>query len=264
MTLDIAKIIIALKNDYRFDGQVILITGASRGIGKALALQLAERGAILILLASSESILGDVYDEIVALGAPQPVLVPVDLNILKMSTAEELATYVEESFGRLDGLVHMAGILGGREPISTHRPEQWERTLQINLTAVFYLTQALLPLLDQSPAGRIIFATSSVGQRVEAYWGAYAVSKAGLEMFSGMLAKELENTSLTKVVTINPGGTATQMRREAMPGEDQNALPSAAIVARIFLIGLTSYAEHLHGSRLNAREIMSSLGTWPA
>ena len=156
------------------------------------------------------------------------------------------------------------GILGGREPIQSHRPTQWDLAIQINLTSIFQLTQALLPLLDKSQSGRIVFATSSVGVRIEAYWGAYAVSKAGLEMFAGILSQELENTSSTRVFTVNPGGTRTKMRAEAMPGENPTTLPTAEVVADAFLYGLTEDAGDFHGERVNARDLMDALGTWPA
>lgn len=263
MMLDVIGIANAVKKGFRFDNQIILVTGASRGIGRALALLLADRGATVVLLASSESNLETVYDEIVARGAPTPIMIPVDLNILNMASAKELSNHLDTTFGRLDGLVHIAGILGSREPLATHRADRWTKTLQINLNSIFFLTQTLLPLLERSLAGRIVFASSSVGQRVEAYWGAYAVSKAGIDMFAGMLAQELENTSHIRVVTINPGATATRMRAEAKPGEDPRTLPTTEIVAQVFLVGLSSYAEQLHGKRFNARDVMALLGTWP-
>jgi NAD(P)-dependent dehydrogenase (short-subunit alcohol dehydrogenase family) len=248
----------------QFTDRVILVTGATAGIGRALALELGKRGATVILLGRNESELDAVYDAIIESGGPTPASVPCDLATLTTEQAEVLAEHIRETFGRLDGLAHIAGVLGGREPIQSHRPEQWNLAIQINLTAIFQLTQALLPLLDESPSGRIVFATSSVGFRVEAYWGAYAVSKAGLEMFAGILSQELENTSNTRVFTVNPGGTRTKMRAEAMPGENPATLPSAEIVAEAFLYGLTEDAGAFHGERINARDLMDALGTWTA
>jgi NAD(P)-dependent dehydrogenase (short-subunit alcohol dehydrogenase family) len=246
----------------QFTDRVILVTGATAGIGRALALELGKRGATVILLGRNESELDAVYDAIIESGGPTPASVPCDLATLTTEQAEVLAEHIRENFGRLDGLAHIAGVLGGREPIQSHRPEQWNLAIQINLTAIFQLTQALLPLLDESPSGRIVFATSSVGIRVEAYWGAYAVSKAGLEMFAGILSQELENTSNTRVFTVNPGGTRTKMRAEAMPGENPATLPSAEVVADAFLYGLTEDAGAFHGERVNARDLMDALGTW--
>jgi Dehydrogenases with different specificities (related to short-chain alcohol dehydrogenases) len=260
----VKQIVETLSQAPRFDDQIIAVTGASQGIGRALALLLAARGATIVLIASHEERLNQVYDEIVEAGGQTPLIVPVDFKGLTSAGAHELADYLSDTFDRLDGLVHMAGILGGREPIQTHRPSQWEDTLQINLTAVFHLTQALLPLLNRAESGRVVFATSSVGYRVEAYWGAYAVSKAGLEMFAGILAKELENTETTRVVTINPGGTRTQMRAQAKPAENPNTLPSPDQVAEVFSFGLTPQADSFHGQRINARDVMAALGTWPA
>ncbi|MBU26066.1 MAG: YciK family oxidoreductase [Gammaproteobacteria bacterium] len=264
MTTIIDSMVSTLKADPRFDQQVILVTGASSGIGRALALELAKRGATTILLGRNEDELNKVYDEILTVGGPTPAIIPCDLAALSLDNAEEIAEHIRENFGRLDGLGHIAGVLGGREPIQSHRSTKWDLTLKVNLTAVFRLTQALLPLLNTSEAGRIVFTTSSVGQRVEAYWGAYAVSKAGLEMFVGMLSKELENTSNTRVLIVNPGATRTKMRAEAMPGENPETLPPCDIVAEAFLYGLTKEAQASHGQRVNARDLMDALGTWRA
>jgi len=262
MTTIIDSMISTLKADPRFDQQVILVTGASSGIGRALALELAKRGATVILLGRNEDKLDRVYDEILTFGGATPAIINCDLANLSMGNAEKIAEHIRENFGKLHGLGHIAGVLGGREPIQSHRSKQWDLALQVNLTAVFRLTQALLPLLNASEAGRIVFATSSVGQSVNAYWGAYAVSKAGLEMFVGMLSQELENTSNTRVLLINPGATRTKMRAEAMPSENPETLPSSDIVAEAFLYGLTKEAEASHGQRVNARDLMDALGTW--
>ncbi|MDA7749221.1 SDR family NAD(P)-dependent oxidoreductase [Litoricola sp.] len=262
MTTLIESMVATLNTKPRFDDRVILVTGASAGIGRALALELGKRGATVVLLGRNETELDQVYDTIVAQGGVVPAIVPCDLSTLTSDQAIELAEQIRESFGRLDGVAHIAGILGGREPIQSHRSMQWDLAIQINLTAVFRLTQALLPLLDESNAGRIVFATSSVGIRVDAYWGAYAVSKAGLEMFAGILSQELENTSQTRVFTVNPGGTRTKMRAEAMPGENPSTLPAPEIVANAFLYGLTTEAGAFHGQRVNARDLMAALGTW--
>lgn len=262
MSLQPNSMVTTLKSNPRFTDRIILVTGATAGIGRALALELGKRGATVILLGRNESELDIVYDAIIESGGPVPAIIPCDLSTLTSEQAQALANQIQENFGRLDGLAHIAGTLGGREPIQSHRPRQWDLAIQINLTSVFRLTQALLPLLDRSPSGRIVFATSSVGVRVEAYWGAYAVSKAGLEMFTGILSQELENTSSTRVFTVNPGGTRTKMRAEAMPGENPATLPSPELVADAFLYGLTEDAGAFHGQRVNARELMDALGTW--
>ena len=258
----IDSMVSTLKADPKFDQQVILVTGASSGIGRALALELGKRGATVILLGRNEDELDRVYDEILSFGGATPSIITCDLATLSLDNAEEIAEHIRKNFGRLDGLGHIAGVLGGREPIQSHRSKQWDLALQVNLTAVFRLTQALLPLLNAAEAGRIVFATSSVGQRVQAYWGGYAVSKAGLEMFVGMLSQELENTSNTSVLIVNPGATRTKMRAEAMPGENPETLPSSDVVAEAFLYGLTRDAKALHGQRVNARDLMDALGTW--
>ncbi len=262
MTKLIDSMVKTLKACPRFDDRVILVTGATDGIGRALALALGARGATVILLGRQETALDETYDLIIQSGGVTPAIVPCDLATLTSKKAQELAQHLRRDLGRVDGLAHIAGVLGGREPIQSHRPTQWDLVMQVNLTSVFYLTQALLPLLDISASGRIVFATSSAGIRVEAYWGAYAVSKAGLEMFAGMLAEELENTSRIRVFTVNPNGTRTKMRAEAMPGENPSTLPSPQAVSDAFLYGLTEQAGAFHGQRINARDIMSALGTW--
>lgn len=264
MTLSLDQIVSVIQAAPRFDDKVIAVTGASKGIGRALALALASRGATVVALGRDLSALESLYDTIIAHHGPTPVIVPCDFKTLDHNVATELAEHIENEFGRLDGLVHMGAVLGGREPIQSHRPEHWANVMQVNLNAVFYLTQALLPLLDQSAAGRIVMATSSVGYEVNPYWGAYAVSKAGLEMFTGMLAQELENTSQTRVFTVNPGGTRTAMRAEAKPGENPNTLPGPELVLDAFIFGLTEAAGRYNGERINARDLMAALKIWPA
>ena len=264
MTKLIDSMVATLNDIPRFDDRVILVTGATDGIGRALAVALGRGGATVILLGRREAALDEIYDQIIQAGGATPAIAACDLEALTSEQAQALAQHLRDHIGRLDGVAHLAGILGGREPIQSHRSTQWDLTLQVNLTSVFYLTKALLPLLEISNAGRIVFATSSVGSRIGAYWGAYAISKAGLEMFAGILSKELENTSNTCVFTVNPGGTRTKMRAEAMPGENPSTLPSPEIVSDAFLFGLTEEAGAFSGQRVNARDLMSALGTWTA
>ena len=261
MSLQLNSMVATLKSNPRFTDRIILVTGATAGIGRALALELGKRGATVILLGRNESELDTVYDAIIESQEGQSCDYSCDLSTLTSEQAQELANHIQENFGKLDGLAHIAGTLGGREPIQSHRPRQWDLAIQINLTCVFHLTQALLPLLDQSPSGRIVFATSSVGVR-GGILGGLCRLKAGLEMFTGILSQELENTSSTRVFTVNPGATRTKMRAEAMPGENPATLPSPELVADAFLYGLTEDAGAFHGQRVNARELMDALGTW--
>jgi NAD(P)-dependent dehydrogenase (short-subunit alcohol dehydrogenase family) len=219
--------------------RIILITGASDGIGKALACHAAELGAQVILHGRDTKKLEAVYDEIEAIeNAPRPSIAVLDLATADSEAYTSLASIIEEEFGRLDGLVHNAGILGERLSIEQYDAAEWQRVLHINLTAPFVLTQVLFPLLKKSSDPSIIFTSSGVGRVGKPFWGAYAVSKFGTEGLSQMLAAENEHTSL-RVNCINPGATQTKMRLAAYPAEDRDALktPRDIMPAYIFLLG---------------------------
>ena len=219
--------------------RIILITGASDGIGKALACHAAELGAQVILHGRDTKKLEAVYDEIEAIeNAPRPSIAVLDLATADSEAYTSLASIIEEEFGRLDGLVHNAGILGERLSIEQYDAGEWQRVLHINLTAPFVLTQVLFPLLRKSADPSIIFTSSGVGRVGKPFWGAYAVSKFGTEGLSQILAAENEHTSL-RVNCINPGATQTKMRLAAYPAEDRDALktPRDIMPAYIYLLG---------------------------
>src|SRR6266702_121943 len=188
-------------------GRVIAITGASSGIGRAVALACARFGATVILVGRNARKLEAVHTEIETAGGPEPT------------------TAVLERFGRLDGLLHNAGILGTLSPIEHHDVPTWCRVMHVNVTAAFALTQVLLPALKQSQDASVLFTSSSVGRIGRAYWGAYAVSKFATEGFMQVLASELENITSVRVNSLNPGPARTMMRRQAYPAEDLNTLP---------------------------------------
>jgi NAD(P)-dependent dehydrogenase (short-subunit alcohol dehydrogenase family) len=219
--------------------RVILVTGASDGIGKALALCAARLGARVILHGRNVKKLEAVYDEIMKI---EEVLRP-SIAVLDLATADSegyasLADSIAQEFGRLDGLVQNAGILGPRLAIEQYDPAEWQRVLHVNLTAAFVLTQALLPLLKKSEDPSIIFTSSGVGRHARAYWGAYAVSKFGTEGLSQVLADETRHVPI-RVNCINPGPTRTDMRLEAYPAEDRDKLktPEEILNAWIYLLG---------------------------
>jgi NAD(P)-dependent dehydrogenase (short-subunit alcohol dehydrogenase family) len=216
------------------DSRVALVTGASRGIGKAVALALASAGAHVIALARTQGALEELDDEIRALrpddSAPA-TLVPLDLRDL--AALDRLGGAIYERWGHLDALVGNAGILGPLSPLHHVDPKRWDDTLAINVTANWRLIRALDPLLRASPAGRVAFISSGAAHRAElrAYWGCYAASKAALEALARTYAAETASTSNVRVMLVNPGPLRTAMRAEAMPGEDPATLRTAEEIA---------------------------------
>lgn len=209
-------------------GRVIAITGASDGLGRAVALACARHGATVVLIGRSEKKLEAVHGGIAALGAPEAAIGVLDLERALAADYDRLAAAIDERYGRLDGLLHNAGLLGRLSPIEHYDVPTWCRVLHVNLTAAFALTQVLLPLLKKSADASVVFTSSSVGRRGRAYWGAYAVSKFALEGLSQVLADELEGTSAIRVNTLNPGRARTAMRRQAYPAEDAATVPMPA------------------------------------
>lgn len=208
-------------------GRVILVTGAGDGIGKAVSLALARHGATVVLLGKTLRKLERVHDEIVALGAPAPAIAMLNLETALAAEYDALVASLKAEYGRLDGLLHNAAILGTRAPLEMYDVPTWGRVLHINLTAAFALTHVCLPLLRASEDSSVLFTTSSVGRRGKAYWGAYAVSKFGVEGLAQVLADEMEGDGRVRVNCINPGRTRTTMRAQAYPGEDRESVPTA-------------------------------------
>jgi len=219
-------------NELRLKNRFALVTGASRGIGRATARALAREGAHVLLLARTQKSLEAVDDEIKADGG-KASLIP--LNLEDGKTIDALGPTLYERFGRLDIFVGNAGILGGLRPL-THIPsETWEKVLAVNLTANWRLIRTLDPLLRRSDAGRVVFVTSSgVAHSGRAYWAPYSVSKAALETLAKTYANETADSSI-KVNIVDPGATATAIRAEAYPGEDQASLQSPEKVADAIL-----------------------------
>ena len=219
--------------------RIILITGASDGIGKALALAAARLGARVILHGRSVKKLEAVHDAIEAIdGAERPSIAVMDLLKAESVSYESLAQSLEDDFGRLDGLVHNAGILGDRYSIQQYDAVTWQRVMHVNLTAAFALTQVCLPLLLAAPDPSVIFTSSGVGREGRAYWGAYAVSKFAIEGLSQVLAAEHTDGKL-RANCVNPGPTRTAMRLAAYPAENRDKLktPEEVLAPYLFLLG---------------------------
>ncbi len=222
--------------------RVILVTGAGAGIGRAAAKSFAEHGATVILLGRTVRKLESIYDEILEAGGPQPGIVPMDLAKALAPEYLELKDSLDKEYGRLDGLLHNASILGERSPIEQQDIAVWHDVLHVNLTAPFVLTQVLFPLLRDSGDASIVFTSSGVGRRGRAFWGAYAVSKFGTEGLSQVIADETSEAGIIRSNCINPGKTRTGMRRAAYPAEDPGTLltPEEIMGPYLYLMGADS------------------------
>jgi NAD(P)-dependent dehydrogenase (short-subunit alcohol dehydrogenase family) len=218
-------------SELKLKDRIALITGASRGLGRAVALRFAREGAHVLLLSRNLSALGQVDDEIRAIGA-NATLLPLDL--VDGPAIDALGPTLYERFGRLDVLVGNAAILGALSPLPHIPSAHWERVFAINVTANWRLIRTLDPLLRRSDAGRVIFVTTSVAHSCRPYWAPYSVSKAALEALAKTYAHETASTSV-KVNLVDPGAMATRMRAEAYPGEDQGTLPGPDAVTEIFV-----------------------------
>ena len=227
----------------RLEGKIALITGASRGIGRAVALRFALEGAHLILTARTQGALEELDDEIQKINGGVPsTLVPGDITNCDM--IDQMGAAVFERFGKLDILVGNAGLLGQLSPLSHIEPKKWDQVMAVNLTANWRLVRSFDSLLRQSDAGRAIFVTSTVGHVARAYWGTYAISKAGLEMLANIYAEETKKSNV-RVNLINPGGTRTAMRAEAMPGEDPESVKPPESITEYFVeLAETSCTRH--------------------
>lgn len=234
-------------------GRVIAITGASSGIGRAVAIACARHGANVILVGRNARKLEDVHTEIEKAGGPEPIIALLDLEKAVAKDYDQLADAVIAKYGRLDGLLHNAGLLGTLTPIEQYDVPTWCRVMHVNVTAAFALTQVLLPALKKSADASVIFTASGVGRRARAYWGAYAVSKFALEGFSQILASELENLTAIRVNTLNPGKVRTMMRRTAYPAEDINTLPLPETIMAPYIALLGPATRGVTGQQFDAQ-----------
>lgn len=233
--------------------RIVLVTGAGDGIGRAAALAYARHGATVVLLGRTIAKLEKVYDEIEAAGGPQPAIFPLNLEGATLKDYHDMAETLDKEFGRLDGILHNAGLLGRITPFEQYNPELWEQVMQININGPIWMTQALLPLLKSSADASVVFTSSSVGRKGRAYWGAYAVSKFATEGFMEVLADEVEHLGTIRVNTLNPGATRTKMRANAYPGEDPQTLrtPEEIMPTYLWLMGPDS--KGCNGQRFDAQ-----------
>lgn len=233
----------------RLAGRVVLVTGATGGIGSAVCRLLARAGATVVLLDRELKSLEALYDELTALG-PEPAIYPMNLEGAAFEHYPEAAQRIQDELGRLDGLIHLAALLGRPAPLELYDIEAWYQTLQVNLNAAFMLTRACLPLLRKAPDASIVFAADAVGRDGGPYWGAYAVAKAGLEGLMKVLAAELAGTTSVRVNTLDPGPTATPLRKSAYPAESGDHLAAPEAVAGAFVRLIDPEGAAYHGEAL--------------
>lgn len=235
------------------DGKIILVTGAGAGIGRVAAKTFAACGATVILCGRTLAKLESIYDEIEAAGHPQPAIYPINFESAVEKDYDDMCNALEDTFGRLDGLLHNAADLGERTPLSNYSVSAWQRCMQVNANAPFLMTQALLPLLERAEHASILFTSSSVAFKGRAFWGAYAASKAAAENFMQTLHDELEGATRIRTNSINPSATRTAMRASAYPAEDPATVktPEALMPSYVYLlsddsVGVSGNSFHYH------------------
>ena len=238
----------------------VLVTGAGDGIGRAASLAYARHGANVVLLGRTRAKLEAVFDQIVKETETRPTIVPADLQHLGEESASALAEGIERDYGRLDGILHNASLLGPRNPIEHYPATDWHAVMQVNVNAAFLLTRALLPLLNKSQDASIILTSSGVGRRGRAYWGAYAVSKFATEGLMEVLADECAHAGRVRVNSLNPGGTRTTMRAAAYPNEDPATLPTPESHMPLYLYLMGPDAKGVTGQRFDAASWKGAAG----
>ncbi|HLA70805.1 MAG TPA: YciK family oxidoreductase [Steroidobacteraceae bacterium] len=236
-----------------FKGRAIMVTGAGAGLGRAVSLALAAAGAAVILLGRTVRKLEAVHAEIEKLGAPEASIVPLDLERALAADYEAVAAAIDKRYGRLDGLLHNAALLGALTPIEQYDVPMFMRVMHVNVTAAFVLTQHLLPLLRAAPEASVLFTSSGVGKRGRAYWGAYAVSKFAVEGLTQVLSQETEGNTNVRVNIIDPGKVRTTMRRQAYPSEAQDSLPTPESLTAAYLALLGPASRGITGQRFEAQ-----------
>ena len=240
-------------NNYKEDflkNRNILVTGASRGIGKTLSINLSKHGANIIMLGKDEELLDQTYDEIKNLYNTNPLIIACDLNDLDENKAQEIANIIFEEYEYLDALINNAGILNKMSLIEDFDLKTWEKVLKINLTSAFLLSKYSIPLMKDSIMPRIIFTSSSVAKKGKAYWGAYSVSKAGIKILAEILNDELESISNFKIFNFDPKATQTDMRSIAYPAEDPASIKKPNELIKYYLWMLSKESSSFKNSHI--------------
>jgi NAD(P)-dependent dehydrogenase (short-subunit alcohol dehydrogenase family) len=233
--------------------RVVLITGASGGLGRALALACAAGGATVILHGRVVRKLEALYDEIVAAQHPEPIILPLDLATAKAEEFANVASALQAQTGRLDAIVHTAVLLGTLGPIEHQAFDAWVATMRVDLLAPFGLTRALLPLLRTAPDASVVFTLDTRGQDPKAYWGGYAVAKAGLSALLTILADEWESTPSLRVNGVVPGPMRSPLRAQTHPGDDIMRLPPPEALAPLYMYLLAGQPKGESGGVIDAQ-----------
>lgn len=241
----------SVSND-ALQGKVILVTGAGAGIGKQAALSYAQHGATVILLGRTVKKLEATYDEIEAAGYPEAAIIPLDMKGASKQNYLDMVETIEAQFGRLDGVLHNAGLLGVISPFEQIGEDSYDDVMQVNVKAQFLLSQAVLPLLKKSQDARLVFTSSTVGHEGRAFWGTYSISKFATEGMMQVLADELSDTTV-RVNAINPGGTRTAMRASAFPAEDVDLLKTPLDIMPLYLYLMADEGKEVHGQCIDAQ-----------
>ena len=217
------------------NGRAILVTGASGGLGRALSLAMAARGATVVLHGRVVRKLEALYDEIVALGAPEPTILPLDLAAAGPEEASTAASALAAQLGRLDALLHVAATLGSLGPLEHQSFDAWQKVLRVNLAAPMLLTRALLPLLLDAPDASVVFTLDHRARDPRAYWGAYGASKAGLAALAATFADECDLRANLRVNAVIPGPMRSPLRMLTHPGEDKSVLPPPEALVPLYV-----------------------------
>jgi NAD(P)-dependent dehydrogenase (short-subunit alcohol dehydrogenase family) len=233
-------------------GRAILITGASGGLGRPLALACAACGATVVLHGRVVRKLEAVYDEIVGAGHPEPTILPLDLAAAGTAEFDQVTAALRAQLGRLDGLVHTAAFLGSLGPVEHQSFDAWLKVLRIDVAAALGLTRAVMPLLDAAPDAAVIFTLDSRGEEPRAYWGAYAAAKAAVSAFASVLADEWEGRAHLRVNAVVPGPIRSPLRTLTHPGEDKTLLPAPEALVPLYLWLLGAQAKAESGMRVDA------------